>query len=124
MRLPAVAIAAGFGCGAALGQAELFAQRASSHIFFDGWICFGRSPCLRRELLARIGRLFPAAASLLSWAILGILGAGIARQPRPADYVLSLAEAGRLDLKTPLRWHGHLRDEPVRLPWATDTRLN
>src|SRR5437879_11625157 len=25
---------------------------------------------------------------------------------------------GRLPLKTPLRWHGRLRDEPTRLPWG------
>ena len=70
-------------------------------------------------VLARIGRLFPAATfSILSWIILGVLGAGIANQPRPADYILSLVEAGRVDLKTPLRWHGRLRDEPARLPWG------
>jgi competence protein ComEC len=27
-------------------------------------------------------------------------------------------EQGRLPLKTPLRWHGQLRDEPTRLPWG------
>ena len=27
-------------------------------------------------------------------------------------------EQGRFPLKTPLRWHGHLRDEPTRLPWG------
>jgi hypothetical protein len=32
--------------------------------------------------------------------------------------VISLLEQGRLDLKTPLRWHGQLRDEPARLPWG------
>ena len=73
----------------------------------------------RWNRLARIGRLFPAATlSIFSWIILGALGAGIANQPRPADYVLSLVEAGRVDLKTPLRWHGRLRDEPARLPWG------
>ena len=30
----------------------------------------------------------------------------------------SLVEQGLLPLKTPLRWHGHLRDEPIRLPWG------
>jgi hypothetical protein len=29
-----------------------------------------------------------------------------------------LVEQGRLPLKTPLQWHGHLRDEPTRLPWG------
>jgi predicted membrane metal-binding protein len=32
--------------------------------------------------------------------------------------VISLVEQGRLPLKTPLRWHGRLRDEPTRLPWG------
>ncbi|MGC1417075.1 MAG: DNA internalization-related competence protein ComEC/Rec2, partial [Candidatus Acidiferrum sp.] len=59
-----------------------------------------------------------ASASLLSWFLLGALGAGIADQPRPADYVLSLVNAGRVSLRTPLRWHGRLRDEPARLPWG------
>ena len=119
MRLPAVAIAAVFAGGAVLGQAEWLAQRASSHTFLTaGFIAAGVLLCVG-IVLVRIGRLFPAAGiSVLSWAILGILGAGIAEQPRPADYVLSLVEAGRLDLKTPLRWHGRLRDEPVRLPWG------
>jgi competence protein ComEC len=69
--------------------------------------------------LVKLGRLFPAAAiSLLCWVILGVLGAGIADQPRSADYVLSLVDTGRVDLKTPLRWYGRLRDEPARLPWG------
>lgn len=95
MRLPAVAIAAVFAGGAVLGQAEWFAQRASSHTFLTaGFVTVG--VLLGAGIvLARFGRLFPdAGVSVLSWAILGILGAGIAEQPRPADYVLSLVEAG------------------------------
>jgi ComEC/Rec2-related protein len=48
--------------------------------------------------------------------LLGFLGVCIAEQPRDADHVISLMEQGRFPLKTPLRWHGHLRDEPTRLP--------
>jgi competence protein ComEC len=119
MRLPAVAIAAVFACGAVLGQAQWFSQRASSHIYLAaGLTAVGVLICVG-IFLAGFGRLFPAAAaSALSWLILGVVGASIASQPRPADYVLSLVEAGRLDLKTPLRWHGRLRDEPARLPWG------
>jgi|HubBroStandDraft_6_1064221.scaffolds.fasta_scaffold11286_2 competence protein ComEC len=119
MRLPAVAIAAVFAGGAVLGQTPWFAQRVSSHIFFSiGFVALAILICAG-ICLVKIGHLFPAAAvSLLCWLILGVLGAGVANQPRPADYVLSFAEAGRLDLKTPLRWHGHLRDEPARLPWG------
>ena len=32
--------------------------------------------------------------------------------------MVSLLEQGLVPLKTPLRWHGHLRDEPTRLPWG------
>jgi hypothetical protein len=63
-----------------------------------------------------------AAASLLCWIFLGCLGACVAEQPRPANHILSLEEQGRIRLGTPLRWHGHLRDEPARLPGETDTK--
>jgi ComEC/Rec2-related protein len=117
MRLPAVAIAALFACGAVLGQAPWLSERVSSHAYLAiGFASVGFLVCAG-IFFAIIGRLFPAAAiSSLSWLILGVLGAGIANQPRPADHVLSLLEAGRMELKTPLRWHGRLRDEPARLP--------
>src|SRR5258708_4696746 len=47
-----------------------------------------------------------------------IPGSFIAEQPRHQEHVISLLEQGRLPLKTPLRWHGHLRDEPAHLPWG------
>ncbi len=119
MRLPAVAIAASFACGAVLGQTQwlvsLISSRTSIAIEFVSvtlLICAG-------AFLAKIGRLFTAASvSALSWALMGLLGAGIASQPQPPDHILSLVDAGHVDLKTPLRWHGHLRDEPTRLPWG------
>jgi hypothetical protein len=50
-------------------------------------------------LLVRFNRLFPAlAASLLSWVLLGFLGACIAEQSLSAD---------------------HLRDAPAPIPWGT-----
>jgi competence protein ComEC len=120
MKLPAVALAALFGSGVVLGQVSWIAERVSSRGFlFIGFASVGVLICAG-VLLARVRRLFPAAAfSVLSWIILGVLGAGAANRPRlPADYVLSLVEAGRVELKTPLRWHGRLRDEPARLPWG------
>jgi len=67
----------------------------------------------------KFGRLFlAAAASLLSWIFLGCLCACVAEQPRPANHILSLVGQGRIRLGTALRWHGHLRDEPERLPWG------
>jgi hypothetical protein len=55
---------------------------------------------------------------MLSWALLGILGAGNAQQPLPPDHIVTLLDKGRVDLHSPLRWHGALRDEPARLPWG------
>jgi len=70
-------------------------------------------------LLVKIGRLLLAAAtSLLTWVLLGFLGVCIAEQPRAADHVISLVEQGHLPLGTPLRGHGHFRDEPTRLLWG------
>jgi competence protein ComEC len=119
MKLPAVAIAALFACGIVLGQAAWIAEGISSHAFLTIGFISTAILVFGGILLTKIGRLFSAAfVSALSWLLLGLLGAGIASQPRPADYVLSLVEAGRVDLKTPLRWHGWLRDEPARLPWG------
>jgi competence protein ComEC len=70
-------------------------------------------------VLARIEHLFPAAPiSLLSWALLGLLGVCVAEQPRPANHVTTLLEQSHLSVLSPLRWHGHLRDEPARLRWG------
>lgn len=73
------------------------------------WVCIRR---LRETPL-----LFPATiASLLGWVLLGFLGVCIAEQSRAANQLISLVEQGLLPLKTPLRWRGHLRAEPTRLP--------
>lgn len=119
MKVPAVAIAAAFAGGVVFGQSGPVARYISSlpylAILFAGaalLICAG-------ILLAKWKRLFPAAIiSFVSWSLLGTLAAGIAEQPRPADHVLALLQSGRLELKSPLRWHGQLRDEPARLPWG------
>src|SRR5271168_3863646 len=103
MRLPAVALAALFACGVVLGHVEGFTQQVSSPIYLAMGFVLVCVLIAAGILLARGGRLFPAAiSSALSWLILGVLGAGVGSQPRPADYVLSLVDAGRLDLKTPL----------------------
>src|ERR1700674_5799104 len=50
--------------------------------------------------------------------VLGALGAWISDQPLPGNHVISMIENGRIDLRTPLRWRGTLRDEPAKLPWG------
>jgi competence protein ComEC len=119
MRLPAVAIAAAFAGGIALGLHPAAARNASSHgILFTSFFLAALF-ISTGIILVRVNRLFSAAAaSLLSWILLGFLGACIGEQPRPAEHVISLVEQERFDLKTPLRWHGRLRDDPARLPWG------
>src|SRR6266446_3379583 len=119
MRLPAVAIAAAFASGIALGLHPAIARNASSPALVFSSLSVAVLVVLAGFILVRIGRLFPAAAaSLVSWALLGLGSACLAEQPPRADHVISLVEQGRLNLKAPLRWHGHLRDEPTRLPWG------
>jgi len=44
--------------------------------------------------------------------------------PLPTEHVLSRIAAQEIPLRTPLRWHGTLRDEPSRLPWGYGLELN
>jgi competence protein ComEC len=119
MRLPAVAITAAFASGIVLGLHPTVIRNAASHTLLSSFFVFAGILILVGIILVKIGRLFFATmASLLSWIFLGFLGVCIAEQPRDANHVISLVEQGRLPVKTPLRWHGHLRDEPMRLPWG------
>ncbi len=119
MRLPAVAIAAAFASGILLGLHAAVARNAASFLILSCSFAIVATLILAGMYFVKIERLILAAiASLLSWAGLGFLGVCIAEQPRDPNHVLSLIEQGRLPVKTPLRWHGHLRDEPTRLPWG------
>jgi competence protein ComEC len=117
--MPAVAIAAAFACGIALGLHPAVVRNAASHPFLSSFFAFAGVLILVGILLVRIERLLLAtAASLLGWILLGFLGVCIAEQPRDTNHVVSLIERGCLPLKTPLRWHGRMSDEPARLPWG------
>ena len=125
MKLPAVAIAAAFAWGIVLGLHPTVVRNASSGLLLS--ICFIAVIVfiLTGFFLARFGLLFPAAIiSFFSWTLLGFLGACVAEQPRAANHVTSLVERGQLRLETPLRWHGHLRDEPAKLPWGYGLEIN
>ncbi len=119
MKLPAVTIAAAFASGIALGLHPVVARHASSLAFLSLSFVAVAFLVTTGMMLLKFGRVFPAAAtSLLCWIFLGCLGACVAEQPRRANHILSLMEERRISLGTPLRWHGHLRDEPTRLPWG------
>ena len=119
MRLPAVAIAAAFACGIALGLHPMVAQNTSSRILLISFFVSAVVFLLAGIIFVKKGHLYLAGVtSLLCWVMLGLVGTCVANQPRSANHVTSMIEQGRLPLKTPLRWHGHLRDEPSRLPWG------
>jgi competence protein ComEC len=119
MKVPAVAIAAAFACGAVLGQAASLTQRAASHIWLIAEFTTAASLLGAGLFLAELGWLhFAGGVSLGAWLLLGFLGAAIAEQPLPADHILTQLDTGKVDLATPLRWHGRLRDEPAHLPWG------
>ena len=58
------------------------------------------------------------ALSLLAWFSLAAAAAQIERMAIPPNEVTHLASSGQLDLDTPLRWRGVLREDPLRLPWG------
>jgi len=119
MKIPAVAIAAAFGGGILLGRVGSFPSFLVTRGVLAGGFAFIFLLLVSSLLLAARGRVRLAAlVSLTSWCGLGALGVGIASRPLPAEHVLARLAAGQIELKTPLRWHGTLRDEPSRLPWG------
>jgi competence protein ComEC len=119
VKAPAVAIVAAFVCGITLGLCPPFAQLSASPAKLG--LCFASSAAcgLVALLMLRSEKLLASgAAALLCWLSLGLTGASIAQKPLPPNHITQLLDHNHLSLKTPLRWHGILRDEPTRLPWG------
>src|ERR1700687_4069750 len=116
MKLPGVAITAVFLSGIALGLQPLLAHRASSHSLLVGVFSAATILLIAGIISAKFGQLRVAAiAAGFCWLTLGILSSSIAQQPIAKDHVVSLIASHQLELRTPLRWYGRLRDEPARL---------
>jgi competence protein ComEC len=127
VRIPAVAMAAAFISGMLVGLGLISVRVLGSHAFLAAGFVAAGSLILAGLLSLRIRWLgFAAGTSLLSWILLGVLAAAVAQEPLPGNHVVRLAESGQLDLGSPLRWRGTLRDEPARLPWGYgyDIELN
>lgn len=119
MKLPALTIAAAYAGGIVLGLWIGKSHAIRSDLFLFALVALAGTLILVGLLLTTSNRLLlGAATSLLVWMVLGVMSERIADQPRATNHVLSLLERGKLQLKTPLRWHGRLRDEPTRLPWG------
>jgi competence protein ComEC len=119
MRLPAVAMAAAFACGIAIGLLPRLTAHGSSPELAMGFFITTAVLLILGLIFTLRERLWTATFTSLScWAFLGFLGALISHQPHAVEHVTSMVESGRLELRAPLRWHGLLRDEPARLPWG------
>jgi competence protein ComEC len=119
MRIPAVAIAAAFSGGILLGRG-LHPTHGVLGISFLGVF----SLLIAGLLFAWRDKLWAAAIlSLLGWIGLGAVGMVVASRPLAAEHVLRRIAAGQIELKTPLRWYGHLRSEPARLPWGVGLEM-
>lgn len=119
MKLPAVAIAAAFACGIALGLHPAVTSFVTSIFLIEACLVGALVLIFAGILLVRAERVVPSAiVSLFTWVVLGFVGVCVAEQPPPAKHVRSMLERGRLQLQSPLRWHGRLRDEPTKLPWG------
>src|SRR5260221_1035411 len=114
MRIPAVAIAAAFAGGILLGRGLQVSRSVLGISFLV--ISFLLITAL---LFAWRAKVWAAAScSVVGWVCLGAVGMSVASRPLPAEHILSRIAAGEIALKTPLRWYGHLRGEPTRLPWG------
>lgn len=124
MKLPAVGIVAAFAGGILLGLAGGPARAAlAPYPALISAVAFVL--IITGIALARRDRVWPAAiVACLCWALLGFLGGVTSRKPLPAEHVLSRIAAQQLPLRTPLRWHGTLREEPARLPWGYGFELS
>lgn len=119
MKLPALAIVTAFASGIACGLNPGITHRSSSHAFVAFLLCSAATSLLIGIVFLRRSRVVLAGlASLLCWGMLGMAGVCIAEQPRRADHILSLVGAGKINLKSPLRYYGRLADEPEKLPWG------
>lgn len=119
MKAPAVAIAAAFAGGILLGIGPLFSVHTAARsfsLFLIAVVCLflllGFVSAWRNLLW------LSASASLAVWVGLGWLAGWIVARPLPPGHVLSRLATNQIPQKTPLRWQGILRSEPLWLPWG------
>jgi hypothetical protein len=114
MKQPALAMPAAFACGIALGLCPPCAWPASSQAFLASGFVIAACLVVGGILLTALQRLVLAGnGSMCGWIVLGVLSAAIVQQPLPFDHIVTIVEGGRINLRSPLRWHGALRDEPT-----------
>jgi competence protein ComEC len=119
MKLPAVAIAAAFASGILLGRIPRLTDNLGNRGGLFGLLIFSLATIVLGFALTHRSRIWAAAiTSLICWVFLGGIAALSCDRPLPAQHIVQRIAANQIDLRTPLRWHGHLRSEPSRLPWG------
>jgi predicted membrane metal-binding protein len=119
VKLPALAIVTAFALGIACGLNAEIAHHGSSPGFVLFLLCGAAASLLIGIVFVCRSRVVVAGlASLLCWGMLGVAGVCIEEQPRRADHILSLVDARKINLKSPLRYYRRLADEPQKLPWG------
>jgi hypothetical protein len=121
MKFPALAIA--FSLAAGILASGVFFPR-SEHAF--AFCLFGALFFLLIGFLLFLGRrhTFAGVASLLAWCLLGASAARLEPLAVPADHITRQIAANQLNVSQPLRWHGRLRSDPLRLPWGLRYELD
>jgi competence protein ComEC len=116
MKLPTLCLVSCFAGGILLSRnaaahlhlALQYDLLAAAFLLLAGVLALGRA------------RLIPALLlGATAWVCLGFAAAGFEQASAPTNLASTLIETGKLDSSVPLRWRGHLRSDPLSLPWGT-----
>jgi hypothetical protein len=98
----ALAIAMTFAFGIACGLSPAVTHRGNSQGFVAFLLCSAATSLLIGVVFAWRSQVVVAGVgSLLCWALLGVAAVCIEEQPRRADHILRLADAGKINLRSP-----------------------
>jgi len=111
VKLPALWIVAAFAAGIEFAtrwpaSPKLWAAAAAIAILIGGAIAW-RNYLVTAWVMA-----------LLAWLAVGGFAMSVERAAVPANHVMRLIAAGRIDTSEPLRWRGRLREDPLLMPWG------
>ena len=93
MKLPAVAIAAAFAVGIAIGLHPAIAAHANSRELLVGLFIFATLTLIAAAILVLRSWLLPAGfVAMACWVSLGAVGMLLSEQPAPPSYVISVVQ--------------------------------
>ncbi|MDQ1410121.1 MAG: hypothetical protein QOJ41_1856 [Acidobacteriaceae bacterium] len=113
MKLPALAIVTAFALGIACGLIPAVAHRGSSHAVVAFLLCNAAT-----SLLIGIVFAFSLASCCRGTSVFIVLGNARRGCGFHSGKTEACVDAGKINLKSPLRYFGRLADEPEKLPWG------